>query len=57
MECLDDSKMSPQTEEDIDEVRWMDLREMREALYDSYRTIRFVVSEYHRQLKGGQGVD
>lgn len=56
MECLDDSKMAPQTEEDIDEVRWMDLREMREALYNSYRTIRFVVSEYHRQLKDQQGV-
>ena len=51
MDCLDDSAMAPQREEDIDEVRWMDLREMREALFDSYRTIRFVISEYHKQLK------
>lgn len=51
MDCLDDSRMTPQIEEDIDEVRWMGLREMREALYDSYRTIRFVISEHHRQLR------
>lgn len=56
MDCLDDAQMAPQTDEDIDEVRWMDLREMRAALYDSYRTIRFVISEYHRQLRDKQDV-
>ena len=48
MECLDDSKMSPQVEEDIMDVRWMDTDEVRKALYNSYRTIRYVVSEYDK---------
>jgi len=51
MKCLDDSKMSPQREEGIDDVRWMSLTEMRAALYDSYRSIRVVVQEYHKILK------
>ncbi|MEL7148443.1 MAG: NUDIX domain-containing protein, partial [Bacteroidota bacterium] len=48
MTCLDDSRMSPQVEEDIMDVRWMDIDEVRKALYDSYRTIRYVVSEYNK---------
>lgn len=51
MKCLDDSNMGPQVEEDIDEVRWMNLSELRAALYNSYRSIRVVVQEYHRLLK------
>ena len=51
MRCLDDSKMSPQNDEGIDDVRWMNLNQMREALYNSYRTIRYVVREYHELLK------
>lgn len=48
MECVDDSNMSPQVEEDIMDVRWMDTDEVRKALYNSYRTIRYVVSEYNK---------
>lgn len=51
MKCIDDSAMAPQTEEDIDEVRWMGLSELRAALYNSYRSIRVVVQEYHKLLK------
>ncbi len=51
MRCLDDSKMKPQKKEGIEDVRWMTLSEMRAALYDSYRSIRVVVQEYHKQLK------
>lgn len=51
MECLDDSAMAPQAEENIDEVRWVTLTELRSALYASYRSIRTVIHEYHRMLK------
>ncbi|MFT4737932.1 MAG: 8-oxo-dGTP pyrophosphatase MutT (NUDIX family) [Cyclobacteriaceae bacterium] len=51
MSCLDDSLMAPQAEEDIDEVMWKNLTEIRLALYDSYRSIRTVIHEYHKVLK------
>lgn len=51
MKCLDDSNMAPQTIEGIDEVRWMNLAELRAALYNSYRSIRVVIQEYHKLLK------
>ncbi len=51
MECLDDTAMMPQAEEHIDDVRWVTLTELRSLLYGSYRSIRSVIHEYHRQLK------
>ncbi len=51
MECLDDGAMGPQAEENIEDVRWMDLSETRVALYESYRTIRYVMTEYHKMLR------
>jgi ADP-ribose pyrophosphatase YjhB (NUDIX family) len=51
MECVDDSDMKPQQDEDIDEVRWMDGRELRPALYNSYRSVRHVFNEYYKQKK------
>lgn len=51
MKCLDDTNMGPQVEEEIDEVRWMSLTELRAALYGSYRSIRSVIQEYHKLLK------
>lgn len=51
MRCVDDTNMAPQDEEDIDEVRWMSLSELRAALYNSYRSIRAVIQEYHKLLK------
>lgn len=51
MKCLDDSNLGPQIEEDIEEVRWMTLTELRAALYNSYRSIRVVIQEYHKILK------
>jgi 8-oxo-(d)GTP phosphatase len=51
MECLDDSAMKPQVEEDIEEVRWMDPREVRQALYDSYPSIRHVFHKYYQMIK------
>ncbi|MEQ8473189.1 MAG: NUDIX hydrolase [Marinoscillum sp.] len=51
MKCEDDSNLAPQTEEDIEEARWMSLTELRAALYNSYRSIRVVIQEYHKLLK------
>jgi 8-oxo-(d)GTP phosphatase len=42
MKCTDDSKMKPQLEEDITELKWMDEKEIKQALMNSYSSIRFV---------------
>ena len=46
MGCLDDSKMAPQKEEGIDEVKWMTGNEVEIALYNSYRSIRHVYKKF-----------
>lgn len=51
MTCLDDSDLAPQEEEGIKEAKWMTLSELRSSLYDSYRSIRYVIQEYHKLLK------
>ncbi len=48
MVCYDDAEMKPQMEEDIEEVRWMDAREVRQALYNSYRSVRQVFKEFYK---------
>lgn len=48
MECLEDAKMKPQVEEDIDEVRWMNEKELDVAMYNTYKSILHV---YHKFLK------
>ena len=49
MDCLDDSDMRGQTEEDITDVRWMTREEARQALYNSYFSIRYVLRQYFEQ--------
>lgn len=46
-ECLDDSQMKPQLEESITDVRWMDEKGTRQAMVNSYRSIRHVVKKYY----------
>jgi len=48
MECVSDKKMSPQTEEDIEEVRWMNRKEVYVALQDTYRSIAHVFDRYNK---------
>ncbi len=48
MVCLDDSKMTPQIGEEIEEVRWMDFDQTRVALYNSYRTVRHVMKLHYK---------
>jgi ADP-ribose pyrophosphatase YjhB (NUDIX family) len=49
MEIVDDSKMRPSVEEDIEDVRWMNQKEVYHALENSYNSIRFVFEEYYTQ--------
>lgn len=48
MNCLDDSFLKPQIEEDIAEVRWCELSEASKLLENSYESIRFVLRSYLR---------
>ncbi len=48
MDLIDDSMMAPQVEEHIDELHWMEIREVRAALYSSYRSIRHVAREFYK---------
>jgi 8-oxo-dGTP pyrophosphatase MutT (NUDIX family) len=50
MECMDDSAMRPQIEEDITELRWMNSEEYNIALQNSYATIQHVFKRF-RELK------
>jgi ADP-ribose pyrophosphatase YjhB (NUDIX family) len=43
MDCLNDKEMTPQVEEDIEELRWMNRNEIAEAMENSYASIRFVL--------------
>jgi 8-oxo-dGTP pyrophosphatase MutT (NUDIX family) len=49
MDVLDDSKMRPEKKENIDELRWMNRKELYHALENSYKSIRFVLEEYYRK--------
>jgi ADP-ribose pyrophosphatase YjhB (NUDIX family) len=49
MEIVDDSRMRPSLEEDIEDVRWMSQKEVYHALENSYNSIRFVFEEYYAQ--------
>ena len=46
MDCLDDKKMKPQKEEGIEDIRWMEETDAREALLSSYKSIREVFHAY-----------
>jgi len=49
MTCLDDRKMKPQKEEDIDDIRWMNRQEARVALHSSYQSIRAVFDKFYKK--------
>lgn len=48
MDCVSDKKMTPQTEEDIEEVRWMNSKEVYVALQNTYRSIAHVFDKYEK---------
>ena len=47
MYCVDDANMKPQVEENIEDIKWMDEAELKEALYNSYSSIRDVFRHYY----------
>ena len=49
MDCTDDSKMKPQADEDIEEVKWLKTRDLFHALKDSYQSIRWVFGKYTKK--------
>lgn len=51
MDVVDDSKMKPSLEEDIEELRWMNPKEIYHALQHSYKSIHYVFEEYYQLTK------
>jgi ADP-ribose pyrophosphatase YjhB (NUDIX family) len=51
MDVINDSKMRPETAEDIEDLQWMTRKEAYHALENSYRSIRFVFEEYYRKFE------
>jgi len=47
MDLVDDSKMRPASQEDIEEIRWMNPKEVYHALEHSYKSIRYVFERYY----------
>jgi ADP-ribose pyrophosphatase YjhB (NUDIX family) len=47
MDVVDDSKMKPEATEDIEELRWMNPKEVYHALQHSYKSIQYVFEQYH----------
>ncbi len=52
MLMLDDSRMAPQTEEDIEKLVWFDRRETKLALTNSFSSIRYVIDEVSKRVSG-----
>lgn len=50
MELTDDSKMKPDKNEHIEELRWMTRKEVYHALENSYNSIHFVFSRYYSDV-------
>lgn len=51
MDCLDDAKMKPALEEDIEELRWMTRKEVYHALEHSYKSISYVFEQYYSKIE------
>lgn len=51
MDSVDDSKMKPALEEDIEELRWMTRKEVYHALEHSYKSISFVFERYYKKIE------
>lgn len=56
MDSVDDTKMKPAIEEDIEELRWMNRKEVYHALEHSYKSISYVFEQYYQknELKSPQ---
>ena len=50
MDLVDDRKMKPSLEENIEELKWMSKAQVAKALDNSYNSIRFVFEEYYEKF-------
>ncbi len=50
MDVVDDSKMRPDSSEDIEETRWMNGKEVYHALEHSYKSISYVFEQYYEMM-------
>ena len=48
LDCVDDSKMTPQAEEQIEKLSWLTQVESKAVLVNSYSSIRFVVDSFKK---------
>lgn len=48
MDLIDDSKMKPQEEEDIEKLEWMGKEKVKSALINSYSSIRYVLKKFYQ---------
>jgi NADH pyrophosphatase NudC (nudix superfamily) len=51
MDCVDDSKIKPQKEEGIHDVRWMNRSELQIAMTNTYATIEHVILSYFEDIE------
>jgi 8-oxo-(d)GTP phosphatase len=49
MDLVDDSKMKPQEEEDIEKLEWMGKEKVKSALINSYSSIRYVLKKFYQR--------
>lgn len=56
MDCLNDKYMTPQLEESIEELRWMNKPEIADAMGNSYESIRFVLRQAGEFSKKKRGI-
>jgi 8-oxo-dGTP pyrophosphatase MutT (NUDIX family) len=50
MTMLDDANMTPQAEEDIDQLAWLDRPAVQQALTRSFSSIRYVIEQTYQSL-------
>lgn len=48
MSVIDDSRMTPQADEDIEKLAWLDRRETQLALTNSFSSIRYVIDSVNK---------
>lgn len=55
MDVIDDKEMKPQKSEGIEKVIWVNKKEMRTVLRNTYRSIRYVMKKLHEHQEGLSG--
>ncbi len=57
MSCDDDSQMKPQITEDIQAVEWKNTAALKEALFNTYPSIRYVIHCYQDSVNSANPAD